>query len=290
MSDRTSRIRAEASALLASGKVECVIGYETGSDGVNARPYFAYSAEETVRLVFDATCTHNLAKYLVEPERRGKRLGVVLKPCDARALNVLVLEKQFPRDRVFAIGVTCPGIVQRARDGGDGMTLQSRCQSCDQHTPVAYDVLVGEAIAEGNAADPYERIVAFEQRSPAEREAFWAAEFDRCIRCYACRQACPQCYCSECFAESLDPDWVGIRIAPAENWMFQTIRAFHLAGRCVGCNECERVCPVHIPLGLLNGKLRQDVSGTFGFCAGASPDETPPLETFRKDEKLGMES
>jgi len=79
---------------------------------------------------------------------------------------------------------------------------------------------------------------------------------------------------------------VGIRIAPEENELWQTIRSFHLAGRCIGCNECERVCPVDIPLSLLNRKLEKDVKELFAFQAGLDPEEQPPFATFKKEEKL----
>lgn len=288
MSDLTAKLREVAREALESKRVEYVIGYETGSDGVNARPFFAYDAAETDRLVFDATCTNSLTKYLTEADRRGKSIGIVLKPCDARSLNVLTEEKQFARDKIFAIGVVCPGMVARTRDGGDGLSLQARCQVCEQHVPVTSDVLIGEPAAERKVDNAYPRLAEFEQKTEEEKADFWAAEFEKCLRCYACRQACPQCYCSDCFAEMLDPEWVGVRIGQTEAWMFHTIRAFHLAGRCVGCDECERACPVGIPLGLLNGKLRQEVNDVFEYQAGASGEQPPPLETFRKDEKLGV--
>jgi formate dehydrogenase (coenzyme F420) beta subunit len=277
MSGRGDAAREQARQLLAEGRVEFVIGYEAGSDGVNARPFFARTPEEAGRIIFDGTCTHNLATYLAEPARRGQGVGVLVKPCDARSLNVLLQERQRSAESMVAIPVECAGIVQRTREGGDGTTLQERCREC------------GERVQGGGgvAATAFGRVVEFERLSDAEREAFWAEQFGRCIRCYACRQVCPACYCEECFAETLDPEWVGIRMGVGENWMFHAMRAFHLAGRCVGCDECERVCPVNIPLGLLNGKMRKDLLETFDFRAGISPDAVPPLATFKKDEKLG---
>ena len=134
----------------------------------------------------------------------------------------------------------------------------------------------------------FSTVAEMEAKSPEERRAFWEEQFSRCIRCYACRQVCPGCYCPECFAERLDPLWVGIRIAPSENEMWNLIRAFHLAGRCIGCYQCERVCPVHIPLSLLNRKLEKEALEMFDFQAGMDAEVTPPFATFKKDEKLGV--
>jgi Na+-translocating ferredoxin:NAD+ oxidoreductase RnfC subunit len=88
--------------------------------------------------------------------------------------------------------------------------------------------------------------------------------------------------------ERLDPMWVGIRIAPEENEVWNTMRAFHLAGRCIDCNECERVCPVNIPLSLLNRKLGKEVEELFNFQAGIDAETAMPFSTFEKEEKLGI--
>jgi len=167
-----------------------------------------------------------------------------------------------------------------------GETLQARCQTCQLVKPVVYDFLGGKAPARKPDGELYPDILELESKTGDARRAFWLEHFERCIRCYACRQVCPGCYCPVCFAERLEPLWVGIRIAPEENEMWQTIRSFHLAGRCIGCNECERVCPVDIPLSLLNRKLEKDVKELFAFQAGLDPEEQPPFATFKKEEKL----
>lgn len=283
-SDFTQQIREKARELLENGTVECVIGYETGSDGISARPAFIYNAAEIERLVFDNTCTHNLVKYLLN--RKGKSTAVVVKGCDSRAMNLLLSERQIERDKAFVIGVVCPGIVEWGWNERSEQ-LQKRCDWCRQHTPVVSDFMVGDPVTEQPPAD-FADVAEEEAKTAEERAAFWQQQAERCIRCYACRQACPGCYCTDCFAESLDPEWVGIRIAPAESQMWNTIRAFHLAGRCISCNECERVCPVNLPLSLLNRKLEQKVLELFDYRAGMSEDAPAPLITFKKDEKLGI--
>ncbi len=45
----------------------------------------------------------------------------------------------------------------------------------------------------------------------------------------------------------------------AGNTTWNVTRAMHLAGRCVGCDECARVCPADIRLDLLNRRVAQEV-------------------------------
>jgi ferredoxin len=72
-----------------------------------------------------------------------------------------------------------------------------------------------------------------------------------------------------------------------DNAMYHIIRAFHVAGRCVECGECERACPVGIPLMALNRKLIKDVDAYFGpYEAGLtlSDDNRPPLSRYENSD------
>lgn len=279
------KIRAKAKELLESGQVSCFIGYEEGTRG-KVRPAFVYKPEEVSRLVWDERCSHNLAVYLHQfksPLKRGEkppRVGILIKPCDSRSLNILFHEEQIEQERVYIVGLTCEGVKVNSQ-------LQQRCQRCSDRVPLVYDLLVGEEPKTLGQED-YADVVHLEGMTPQERLAFWVSEFDRCIRCYACRQACPACYCFECVAEQLDPSWMSIAIDLPQKQFFHVMRAYHLAGRCSGCNACEEACPMGIPLSLLNRKIAREVEALFGYRTGQDAETPPPLAAFKKEEVLPL--
>lgn len=279
-------LQGKVKELLDSGKIQCFVGYERSSDGINTRPAFVYSSKDVDKLVLDDNCIHNLAKYLLN--RKGKPTGIVVKPCGSRAINILLAEKQIKREDVVIIGTNCDGSPKTQKDKRN--KTRQLCYGCNLRMPVVYDFLIGKPAESGeNTPNDYSDVIEVEGKSLAERAQFWKNEFSRCIRCYACRAVCPGCYCIQCFVESLDPEWVGIKIAPAENEMWHIIRAFHLAGRCVGCNACEKVCPMKIPLSKLNRKLDKEVLRLFDFQSGLDSETPAPLATFKKEEKSGVE-
>ena len=174
--NQTEQIRQKARELLESEVVDCVLGYERATDGVNARPLFVYEPAEADRLIFDQTCTHNLTRYLLN--RKDKTTAVVVKPCDSRAINLLLNESQLERDKIYIIGVVCPGAVERHWGQADAKLL-SACQVCQQHTPLVYDILVGEPTPEPTIAESHPDVAAMEAKSAEERRAFWEEQFSR---------------------------------------------------------------------------------------------------------------
>jgi formate dehydrogenase subunit beta len=289
--DPQELIRSKARELLAGGQVRCVIGYEEGSRG-QVRPAFIHKADDANRLVWNQGCTHNLATYLrgkmheIESGEPPNRIAIVVKPCDSRALNVLLSENQIMREQLYVIGVVCDGIVEGAGFAGQSNdTLQARCLRCSDRVPVVYDLLVGEPL-QVDISDDFVDIAELEAMSLTERTAFWLKQYDRCILCYACRQVCPACYCNVCMFERDDSLWVGIAKGIKEKEFFHLGRAYHLAARCVDCDECERVCPVDLPLSLLNRKLAREVQTLFHYRAGEEPTQSPLLTMLAEGEEI----
>ena len=252
-------LRELASRLLQTQQVQVVLGWEQGS--IRRRPLFARTPEQAQRLLVSSEEPLNLVNYL--RTLRGQRAAVLVSPQDARTLNILVSEGQLNREDLFLIGFAT-------------------------QPPGRYDASL--PLPERTRAKPPALTLAEVETWPTPRRAaFWQAQFSQCQRCYACRQACPLCYCSECVAEQLDPAWQSIAIDTNEKTFFHILRAFHLAGRCGDCQACSQACPVGVPLYLLNQKVAQEVARWFdGYVAGADPSASLPLTTFRRDEILAQ--
>jgi len=309
MPELTSKIREIARNLLEEGRVEMVIGFERGTMPLRRTPCFVRQKGEVGRLIWDSFCENNLAKYLVG---RAEPLAIVAKGCDARSIVELIKENQLRREQVIIIGVPCQGMVdwrgvEAGFEGGEVREAEEKdgklilkgadfektldrddflypsCQTCTHRNPVIYDLLAGELVSE-READPYQDVAEFESRSGEERWGCFTLEFSKCIRCYACRNACPLCYCQECFVDSTHPQWVGKTTNDSDTMAFHLTRAFHLAGRCVDCGACERACPVGVDIRKLNRKLVKDVKERFGYEAGLSLEQVAPLATFKPDD------
>jgi ferredoxin len=145
--------------------------------------------------------------------------------------------------------------------------------------------MVGDPVEESSLSEAYTEAGDFEKKSSEERWNYFERESGRCIRCYACREACPMCYCIECFVDSSKPKWIEKGLSPSDLQFYHIVRAYHQTGRCTGCGACERACPMEIRLTYLTQKLNQEVEERFGFEAGVDRETPPPLSTFETDDK-----
>jgi len=193
------------------------------------------------------------------------RLGVVVRGCDQRGLVELAKRQQVNLDRLVLIGLACTS--EEAQECG-----------CDKPAPAQVDV--------GVTPPPARNLIVeeFLKKSLAERREFWRQQFARCIKCYGCRDICPQCFCEVCaLGESY---WVETGELPPPFPIFHLIRAMHTVGKCVGCGACEKACPAGIPLTILYDLLRAELQAELGYEPGRSVDEPPPLGTEEYQGKM----
>jgi ferredoxin len=69
------------------------------------------------------------------------------------------------------------------------------------------------------------------------------------------------------------------------NFAWNILRAFHLAGRCVGCSACAKACPAGIDLDLLNLTLAKAAEDNFQFRSGMKRNAEPLVGTFSPEDQ-----
>ncbi len=312
MNSLTSAIHQEVARILREGIVDVVIGFEAGTLPLKAQPVFVTCEDDAQKLVLNGFCQNNLAAHLTR-RPKDERIGIICRGCESRAVRALVIERQHARDKLYVIGIPCPGIldwrkierrvgenVLQAAEERDGVIVTTRdgeyrfqrsdvlhdsCLRCLHRNPVGADVVLGDPVPEGDPELARATVAEFAAMSPEDRYAHFVQESERCIRCYACREACPMCYCTECFVDYTTPRWAESMITPSGTQTWHIIRAFHQTGRCVICGACERACPMDIRMTYLTDKLNGDMKELYGFEVGASEEGQPPFAAFTLDDR-----
>lgn len=306
------RIREILSGWLREGQADRVLGWKKGELPGMREPAFFHTEKELEELVYDRFCGPNLSKFLIAAGEKPGVTAVLVKPCDSYSLNELIRENRVRREQVRILGVPCKGNVDPRALEGKGVlavreeeeqlmlstlygeeilplsqVLLERCRVCRGKKHAVYDELLDPGQEEGPAgADRFAEVARLENMTEEERYAFWQGEFSRCIRCNACRNACPACNCRVCVFDgpAFDSSQKANAV-PFEESMFHIVRAFHVAGRCTDCGECSRVCPQNIPLHLLNRKFIKDIDAFYGeYQAGEDTESRAPLTNFTYDD------
>lgn len=300
------KIREISKRLLDEGRVDMVIGFRKGTIPMMNEPCFVKNSGELSTLVWDSNCGINLANYLTD---RKEKIGIVAKGCDSRNIVTHIIENKIKREKLVIIGIPCKGMIDKRKVAGmfengiddireDGNTvrvksmgvettlnkselLQENCALCVHRNPVIYDELAGPLVEEQKDVDRYADVRRIEAMTPQEKWEYFKNLISPCIRCYACRNACPLCYCPTCFVDESRPQWCGKSQDEIDTRTFHFLRAYHCAGRCTDCGACERACPVGIKVRQFTSKLNKDCLDMFGWEAGLSPDQRPPLDTYK---------
>ena len=305
----------KAKELLNSAAVDRVLGWKCGEFDYDMTPAVFGGAEDLdAGFAWNDFCGANFSKYLIkETQKSENKVLVFLKPCDTYSFNQLLTEHRFDREKVYAVGVPCSGMIDinKLKEKADGISgvdfsgdnviihtlfdgdvevskdelLAERCINCKSKKHVAYDELLGD---DGEVIDSgrFDEVARIEKMSSDERFAFWQNELSRCIRCNACRDVCPACTCEKCVFDNPESSVENKAASNSfEDQMFHIIRAFHVAGRCTDCGECSRVCPQHIPLHLLNRKFIKDIDSFYGeYQAGAEVGSRAPIVNYTTED------
>ncbi|MFX1297849.1 MAG: 4Fe-4S ferredoxin [Promethearchaeota archaeon] len=317
-------MRETAKKLLKEKEVDVIIGYTMGSVPLSTAPIMITKEEDVDKLIWNNLCYINLAKYLVpripqliDPEKGDLKIGIVSKGCVGRALIHLSVENQVDLKNIKMIGIPCNGIINRRRiekEIGEKEILEiyssdneivvkgkdfeqkfpyneyinELCKVCKVKSPPSLadlaETCIGECKEISSIEDDFEDLNDYEAKSSEEKWEYIKDSLETCTKCYACREACPMCYCNLCFVDQNKPIWFGKTTELSDIIVFHLVRAMHLAGRCVACGACSSVCPVGIDLNLITRKLEKIVKERYNFTSGIDSKRAPPMMDFRMDD------
>ncbi len=261
---RLEALRAAIATALDNNGLGGVIALRRTTDG-NVAPHLFTDSVELADLALEPRYPVPDTLHILQAAYPEAQLGIVLRGCEERGLVETAKHDQVHLDRVQGIGLNCTS--QEAEV----------CRCARPYIGVWVTDSVGEPV--DGVAD--NRVEAFLAAPEEGRLAFWQQAFSRCIKCYGCRNVCPQCFCEHCVLD--EETWVEQGVVPPPFPSFHMIRALHTIGKCVSCRECELACPADIPLTILYSLLRREVQEMFGYETGMDLEAMPPLLSALED-------
>ena len=250
-------MNAKVKRWLEDGTVDLFLGYKMVMGHPMPHCFVKEKIEEVADLIIGPS-RYSLEKIAthISTVKPDVKIGMLARDCNQRALCVLYIWNQLNPDQIRTLNVDCcPSDLKEHCD----------CSYLEPETPGIYKQLVGM----DNSRRPHD-VEGYDQQ---ERLSRWMYEFQKCIKCYGCRNICPVCFCQECSLEH--KELVGTGTLPPEVPVFHLVRAVHMAGRCIDCGLCEDACPADIPLRLLYRKVNEIVVSVFDYATGSSLDQSP---------------
>lgn len=252
---------------LNQGVVDVFLGYKLNS-GHPLPHCFSKEKIEEVEALIDGPARYSLEKVAthIAAQHPEIKIGMLARDCNQRALKVLTIWNQLPAETVKTVNINCcPSNLKRHAD-------------CSYLTPNASGRTKKE-VGIDRAMSPND----LEALSDPQKLSRWMYEFQKCLKCYGCRNICPVCFCEDCSLEHESLIHTGK--LPPDVPIFHLVRAVHMAGRCIDCGLCEDACPVDIPLRLLYRKVNHLVSELFHYQTG-SDDARSPLNIIGDEVEL----
>jgi formate dehydrogenase subunit beta len=247
----------EVKRWLEEGVVDLFLGYKTVMGHCLPHCFVKEKIEEVDDLIVGGS-RYSLEKIAthIAASKPDVKIGMLARDCNQRALNVLYIWNQLDPEQIRTVNVNC--CPSNLKEHGDCSYLEPQTTGISK-----------QQVGVDNTCRPRD----IEHHDQSERLSRWMYEFQKCIKCYGCRNVCPVCFCRECSLEH--PELVETGALPPEVPIFHLVRAVHMAGRCIDCGLCEDACPVDIPLRLLYRKVNEIVVDVFGYETGSSGAQSP---------------
>ena len=267
---------AQAGQWLESGEVGMLVGYGRQSpfSDLTMPTFIARKEQLEEEIVWNAFCDYNLLNYAnLGPKQVARGQGpvaIVVKPCELHNLDILMEEGNMSgitAETVRPMVMSCSGVYET--EGLNAYTreeaqlqVQTKCLDCPDYVAAHGDEQVDRERAERT---DYQ---AYKAKMEDDSDINWVSTLNKCLHCYACRNVCPSCYCTEgCPADEAATAHVTNAlkmvkgIETSRQVVYNLVRTWHIQARCSECQECERVCPVNIPIMALKSKLGREFDG-----------------------------